>query len=72
MTAVDLSSDATQDLTFMQRVMVQHAHPLKLCCDGTGVVVGLHLVWRHRLPAAVTVLPAFRSCLGALGGEYAG
>jgi hypothetical protein len=65
MTAVDLSSDATQDLTFMQRVMVQHAHPLKLCCDGTGVVVGLHLVWRHRLPAAVTVLLG-SSILGSL------
>jgi hypothetical protein len=65
MTAVDLSSDAPQDLTFMQRVMVQHAHPLKLCCDGTGVVVGLHLVWRHRLPAAVTVLLG-SSILGSL------
>lgn len=71
MTALGLSTEATQDLTFMQRVMVQHAHPLKLCCDSTGVVVGLHLIWRHRLPAAVTALLG-SSILGSLLVQRAG
>lgn len=65
MTAPDSSSDATQDLRFMERVMIQHAHPLELSCDSTGVVVCLYLTWRHRLPAGLTVLLG-SSVLGSL------
>lgn len=56
MTAPDQPVDATRHLGFMERVMVQHAHPLKLTCDSTGVVLCLYLTWRRRLPTAVTVL----------------
>lgn len=56
MTALDPSSDAGRDLRFIERVMAQHAHPLKLSCDSTGVGVCLYLTWHRRLPAALTVL----------------
>ncbi len=35
MTALDLSSDASQDLTFMQRVMVRSS-PLSWCVAATA------------------------------------
>lgn len=48
--------ECAADLTFMQRVMVQHAHPLKLGCDSAGVVACFSLTWRRQLPAALVVL----------------
>lgn len=44
------------DLTFIERVMVQHAHPVKLGCDSAGVVVCFYLTWRRQLPAALVTL----------------
>ena len=44
------------ELTFIERVMVQHADPIKLGCDSTGVVVCFFLTWRRQLPAALLTL----------------
>ena len=44
------------ELTFVERVMVQHAHPLKLGCDSAGVIACFYLTWRRQLPAALVTL----------------
>ena len=56
MTTPDSDVSGASTLGFMERVMVQHAHPLKLGCDSTGVLACLYLTWRRRLPAALVVL----------------
>lgn len=44
------------ELTFMERVMIKHAHPLKLGCDSAGVIGCFYLTWRRHLPAALAAL----------------
>jgi hypothetical protein len=56
MTTAEPEDLGVPSLRLMERVMVQHAHPLKLGCDSTGVLVCFHLTWRRRLPTALLVL----------------
>ena len=39
MTTAEPDAPGVPNLRFMERVMVQHAHPLELGCDSTGVLV---------------------------------
>lgn len=58
------------ELTFIERVMVQHAHPLKLGCDSAGVVACFYLTWRRQLPAALLTLFG-SSILGSVLARHA-
>ena len=45
-----------QPFTFIERIMLQHAHPLKLAFDFLGIALCIYFVWVHRLiPALVLV-----------------
>lgn len=60
---MDQRNDAV--LSFRQRIMVQHASPVKLTVDLAGVVAGGYLLWMHHLiPALVCLLGL--SILGSL------
>jgi hypothetical protein len=60
-----VEAGAPDVLGLMERVMVQHAHPLEPACDSVGVLVCRHLTWRRRLPAALLV-PVGSSVLGSV------
>ncbi|HEY0734334.1 MAG TPA: hypothetical protein VGD69_05470 [Herpetosiphonaceae bacterium] len=50
---------------FIERIMIQHAHPAKLTADLLGVLIGWYFLWTHSLLVAVaTILGA--SILGTL------
>lgn len=49
--------------TFIERIMLQHANPVKLMCDGVGIVLSFYFLWVNRLVLALVLLFGF-SLLG--------
>jgi hypothetical protein len=44
------------NFSFIERIMLQHATPLKLTIDLTGVVLGFYFLWANQLIPALTCL----------------
>jgi hypothetical protein len=44
------------DFGFAERIMIQHAHPLKLSTDILGVLIGWYFLWAHNLPFALLAI----------------
>ncbi len=41
---------------FIERIMIQHAHPVKLTTDIIGVLIGWYFLWSHNLLFALVAL----------------
>lgn len=41
---------------FIERIMIQHAHPAKLTSDMLGVMIGWYFLWTHSLLFAVAAI----------------
>jgi hypothetical protein len=44
------------DFRFIERIMIQHAHPVKLGTDILGVLLGWYFLWMHQLFLAFVAL----------------
>lgn len=44
------------DFRFIERIMIQHAHPAKLTADLLGVLIGWYFLWTHSLLFAVAAM----------------
>ena len=50
------TGDEKPAYSYIERVMISHAHPAKLGCDLAGVALGIGLIWRHRpIPAGAAI-----------------
>jgi hypothetical protein len=50
------TGDQKSPYSYIERVMISHAHPVKVGCDLAGVALGMGLVWRHRpIPAGAAI-----------------
>lgn len=41
---------------FIERIMIQHAHPAKLTSDILGVIIGWYFLWTHNLLVALAAI----------------
>lgn len=44
------------DFHFIERIMIQHAHPAKLITDILGILIGWYFLWSHNLLFALIAL----------------
>jgi hypothetical protein len=44
------------DFHFIERIMIQHAHPAKLITDILGIFIGWYFLWSHNLLFALIAL----------------
>jgi hypothetical protein len=47
---------AHPSFSFIEKIMIQHAHPAKLSTDILGILVGWYLLWMHQLLLALIAL----------------
>ena len=45
-----------KDFRFVERIMIQHAHPAKLTTDCVGVLIGWYFLWINNVPFALVAL----------------
>lgn len=48
-----MDADDRKGFTFLERIMLQHASPLKLAWDGAGLLLGIRLIYQRRLAVGV-------------------
>ena len=42
--------------SFIEKIMIQHAHPAKLTSDVLGVIIGWYFLWTHSLALALIAI----------------